>query len=664
MDPQAARLQRRLDRERKARKMAEALAEQKSRELYEANLELQLLADGLEREVVGRTAEVRSALGHLSAVLDNLLDGIVAVDTNGKIVVVNPALEGMLGLSSNLRGRGAAEVLPSRLFELMRRAQSADGAMTEEFSFSQNRVVKAVASAIRETSSLRPTESDQTRIGCVALLRDITLEKEIDRMKTDFISTVSHELRTPLTSVLGFSKLIRNKLDGVVFPHVPDDHVKGQRAMTRIRSNIDIILSEGTRLSELINDLLDISKMESGRFEWDMGAVSLPELVERARVATSALFEPDGPVLAVDLDPGLPTLVADADRILQVLINLLSNALKFTPDGEIRVTATARAAHIEISVSDTGVGIEPAMREEVFEKFRQAGDTLTNKPRGTGLGLPICRQIITHHGGRIWIDDEYSQGTRVRLTLPLGQAATTRIESTGLQELMRRVARRVEETPVSTGQKRILVVDDDPRLRELLRQQLEESGFEVREASNGLEAIAEIKRDRPDLVILDVMMPELTGFDVAAMLRNDPATQDLPIIILSIIEDKDRGYRLGVDGYLTKPADPDQLLTEIRTQLSQVRSPSRVLVVDESAPTAAAVQQVLQAKGFQVVASCSGDDCLEMARDVGPDLIVVTSQFAGCNEVIRALRFENGLENIFVLMMVDELEEDTQGGQT
>lgn len=237
--------------------------------------------------------------------------------------------------------------------------------------------------------------------------------------KSTFLSNVSHELRTPLTSVVGFSKLISKRLADVVFPTVPAGDPKVDRAMRQVTDNLAIIVEEGQRLTTLINDTLDLAKIEAGRMDWREEPVDIGEVIGRATAATASLLDPDGgPRVVVIVADDLPTVTGDRDRLIQVVINLISNAVKFTPTGTITVTADPHPHGVVVGVADTGVGIAPEDHDKVFEQFGQAGDTLTDKPRGTGLGLPICREIVEHHGGRLWLDSAVGAGSTFRFTLP------------------------------------------------------------------------------------------------------------------------------------------------------------------------------------------------------------------------------------------------------
>ena len=242
--------------------------------------------------------------------------------------------------------------------------------------------------------------------------------------KTAFLSNVSHELRTPLTSVVGFSKLIRRRLDETVFPAVQAGDPKLDRQMHQISDNLGIIVEEGERLTALINDTLDLAKIEAGRMEWRRDVVDLAEVITRASAATAPLLTGSGPKMVLDLEPDLPTITGDRDRLIQVVINLISNAVKFTATGTITCAARLDPAgpSLLVSIADTGVGIAPDDQAKVFEQFSQAGDTLTDKPRGTGLGLPICREIVEHHGGRLWLESEVGRGSTFSFALPLETA--------------------------------------------------------------------------------------------------------------------------------------------------------------------------------------------------------------------------------------------------
>ncbi|MEO1299176.1 MAG: ATP-binding protein, partial [Cyanobacteria bacterium J06636_16] len=487
----------------------------------------------------------------------------------------------------------------------------------------------------------------------VVLIRDITAEKEIDQMKTDFISTVSHELRTPLTSVLGFAKLIQKKLENTVLPAVNVEAKKTERAVHQVKENLNIIVAEGERLTSLINDVLDIAKIEAGKIEWNMQPILVSEVIDRAIAATSVLAENSSLVIIREIEPNLSTVMGDRDRLIQVVINLLSNAIKFTATGSVTCRVQRQDDEVVISVIDTGVGLAPEDLDQVFEKFKQVGEVMTDKPKGTGLGLPICKQIIEHHGGRIWVDSQLGQGSTFSFTLPMTPAPKAEVTKADLASLVQQLKVNVNRA-VSTekaGPKTILVVDDEPYIRKLLRQELEAAGYQVREAEDGMAALKQVKIAPPDLIILDVMMPNINGFDLAAVLKNNPATMDIPTIVLSIIQDQERGYRLGIDRYLNKPIDTEVLLRDIKTLLAQGASNRKVLVVDMDTSASKTLTEVLLSKGYTVTEASTGCEGIEKALSLKPDMIIVDSGISNEHDLVKTLRFDKGLENIFIIMM-------------
>ncbi len=470
--------------------------------------------------------------------------------------------------------------------------------------------------------------------------------EDADAAKSSFLSTVSHELRTPLTSVLGFAKIIRRRLEERLFPLVPEGDRKIQQTKQQVMDNLNVVVSEGERLTKLIDDVLDLAKIEAGKFTWNMESVSVPDVIERATAATASLFEAKKLTLVQNIESGLPAITGDRDRLIQVVINLISNAVKFTDAGSVTCSACLRDGELVVSVADSGIGIAPADQPKVFEKFKQVGDTLTDKPKGTGLGLPICKEIVEFHGGRIWVESESGKGSTFSFTLPLKAGVVTAPRPIDIESLVRQLRENVATH--HPRRESILVVDDDPNIRSLLQQEFVEAGYTVRLAENGRQALTLIREEAPGLVILDVMMPEMNGFDVAAVLKNDPATMDIPIIILSIVEDKERGFRLGVDRYLTKPIDTVSLFREVGTLLDQGKSKKKVMVVDEDASTIRILADVLETRGYQVVES-NGAELVTKAVSSKPDIIILSSLLSS-KDVVRSLRFEKGLENVLFLI--------------
>lgn len=438
-------------------------------------------------------------------------------------------------------------------------------------TLSQNRIdIDRYTSQLQEEKELLEVRVTQRTSDLVAVNEQLI---HMGQIKSDFTSTVSHELRTPLTSILGFAKMIRKKQDEVLFPALDDSNVKISKAKMQVTSNVDIIISEGERLTNLINDVLDIAKMEAGKIEWKYETIHPEPLINRAVSATSSLFEKKKLPCSVSCSANIPHLIGDPDRLLQVLINLISNAVKFTDSGSITISALQFNTSIRFIITDTGEGIAPKYQSLIFEKFHQIGDVLSDKPTGTGLGLPICKEIVEHHGGSIWVESELGKGSSFIVDIP----STTVLELLPHEAIPQTIVKRVSATvtaelPVDDGRKCILVVDDEKSIRTLIRAELEDVGYRVVEAVDGLDAINKIKEFHPDVITLDIMMPNMNGFDVATKLKNDPQTAHIPIVVVTIVDDREHGIKIGVDRFFSKPIDTDQLIQAVGELATKTRT--------------------------------------------------------------------------------------------
>ncbi len=327
-------------------------------------------------------------------------------------------------------------IISSRLSKpLISLTESVRGLSSENFSFSEEIVVKSedevgvLASAFVEMSERLKWSYKILEDYSITLeqkveertleLRDANTKlQEQDKMRTDFLSTVSHEIRTPLALVLGFVRIINMKLEKVIFPLVNVDVDKTNKAVIQIKKNINIIKLEGDRLTDLIDDILDISKMEAKKLDWQMENLSVAKIVGRALEVTNSFIEMYQLEIVEDIESELPMVMGDNDKLKQVVINLISNAVKFTKEGPIICRARKINNEVMISVIDKGIGIAEADQEKIFEKFAQVRNGLKDKPKGTGLGLAICKEIVEHHGGRIWVESEWEKGSNFTFTLP------------------------------------------------------------------------------------------------------------------------------------------------------------------------------------------------------------------------------------------------------
>ena len=355
--------------------------------------------------------------------------------------------------------------------------------------------------------------------------------------KSDFLANMSHELRTPLNAVIGFSEVLLERYFGDLNDR-QDEYLRD-------------ILRSGKHLLALLNDLLDLSKVEAGMMEAEISTISVPAAVEHAVSMVRERAASHQITLAQTLDPAVELLESDELRLRQVLVNLLGNAVKFTPDGgRVDVVSEQVGHELVITVRDNGPGIAPEDQEWIFESFQQ-GRRAASREEGTGLGLTLCRRIVALLGGRLWLDSEVGRGSAFHVALPLDAAP----------------AEVVTDEPVdrSAGQQTVIVmIDDDRSSLELLSAYLAGTGLKVVRARDGLEGLEEIRREQPAAVILDIRLPGMDGWAVLDTLRSQDATRDIPVIIVSILDEKSRGLALGAIGYLTKPVSRDDLLTALR----------------------------------------------------------------------------------------------------
>ncbi|NJK60698.1 MAG: PAS domain-containing protein [Oscillatoriales cyanobacterium SM2_1_8] len=353
----------------------------------------------------------------LNAILDTLTEALLVVNPEGVVTYSNPAFDRLYELPGSASVDTPYQELPlGDLAETIAQILTTpEGVRTAKVNLPNGGRGAAVAATVfRPATATEP----EMRLGVSVLVRDITQLERTDRLKAEFVSTVAHEVRTPLTSVLGFVEIVRDKLTQGIWPVIAAGEVPPQRERERIDRNLSIVTVEAERLLLLVEDMLDIAKMEAGKIEWRMGWVSVPELCEQAIAATSALAEPKGLAVTATFPEACPPIWGDRDRLMQVLVNLLSNAIKFTEEGNIACRVQAMAQVVQIAVVDTGAGIAPADCARIFEKFEQVQTVREGKPKGTGLGLPICKQIVEYHGGQIWVESVVAQGSTFWVALP------------------------------------------------------------------------------------------------------------------------------------------------------------------------------------------------------------------------------------------------------
>jgi DNA-binding response OmpR family regulator len=445
---------------------------------------------------------------------------------------------------------------------------------------------------------------------------------------------MSHELRTPLNAIIGFSDLMRGEVA-----------VNGRRLVPL--EWVDNVLASGQHLLRLINDILDITKVEAGRLDLDRQDVALPQAV--AEVA--ATFTPLVERKRLRLETRVPALTINADpiRLRQILDNLVSNAVKFTPEGgEITIDAASDGEHhVLLSVADTGVGIAEEDQQRIFEEFQQVGEAAA-RLGGTGLGLALVRRLVQAHGGDIEVRSSPGLGTRFTVRLPAAPQPHDGDEDDGPQGA---------GTPFGPPGG-LLVIEDDRRAADLLRTYLETAGYQVTVASSGESGLAVARASRPDAILLDVLLPGMDGWQVLRSIRHDPVLHDVPAFVVTVIDERLAGMALGATDYFVKPVDPKSLLARLAEHVlttSPAPAQPQVLIVDADKAWQEFVSAELQRAGAQVTTAATAARALELAASQAFDLIVTDLALPGSDgfNLVNALSADPSMHDTQVLIMTE-----------
>ncbi len=529
-------------------------------------------------------------------------------------------------------------IVPIRQGETLLGALNLESPRLHAFSESDQRLIEALA----DQAAVAIVNARAYAAERAALER----MREVDRLKTQFLANMSHELRTPLNSIIGFSRVILRGIDG---------------PLTELQqADLAAIHNSGQHLLGLINDILDLSKIEAGKMELTVEDVDLAE-VTRGVMSTAIALVKDRPVeLRQDLPADLPLIKADSRRIRQVVLNLVSNAAKFTEKGHITVRAAVNPREVQVSVLDTGIGIPADKLEHIFEEFTQVDASTTRKAGGTGLGLAITRHFVEMHGGRIWVDSEVGAGSTFTFTLPL-----ERLPEAAPEELP-----QVELVAPPAGHKRILCLDDDPGVITLYRRYLEKQGYQVLGLHDASQAVSEARRLQPAAITLDVLMPNRDGWAVLAELKSTPDISHIPIIVCSIVEDESKGFALGAADYLVKPIIESELLRAL-DRANHGKAAQTVLVIDDEADALRLIHRMLEARpGFQVIEAQGGLQGIASVQAHRPDVVILDLMMPDIDgfavlETIKSNRLSRNTPVIIVT--AKELTEDDRArlrGQT
>ena len=414
--------------------------------------------------------------------------------------------------------------------------------------------------------------------------------------KSQFLASMSHELRTPLNAIIGLTDMLVNNAP----------RFGTEKALEPLRR----VHRAGTHLLGLINQVLDLSKIEAGKLELNLESVSIEPLVEEVVGTARPLAEQNKNTLSVECPRDLPPIEADAMRLRQIILNLLSNACKFTKGGDVKlhVTTALREGRqfVEIAVIDSGIGMTAEQMSRLFEEFSQADASTARQYGGTGLGLAITRRLCQMMGGDVTVASELGKGSTFTVNLPL---VATRQEATETVE-----DERSDEC--------VLVIDDDTTARELIADYLRQDGFAVITAAGGREGLKRAKEHRPIAITLDVIMPDIDGWTVLAALRGDPELADTPVVMATIMDEQRRGMALGAVGYLTKPIERDKLVELVRRYRAPT-GPTRVLVVEDDATQRDRVRMWLEPQHWLVSEAENGRVALNRLKEAAPDVIIL-----------------------------------------
>jgi PAS domain S-box-containing protein len=426
-----------------------------------------------------------------------------------------------------------------------------------------------------------------------------------NRAKSTFLANMSHELRTPMNAIIGYSDLIMGGLYGQVTEQQVD--------------RLSRVIENGKHLLNLINDVLDLSKIESGKMELHLENFDVRTLVEMTVALVQPLLDKNENRLQVYVQDEVNTMFADPTRVRQVLFNLLSNAAKFTTKGDIWLRVAADNGMLRFEVEDTGVGIPKEQQAAIFEEFVQADSATTRRFGGTGLGLAISRRFCQMMEGSLTVDSEPGRGSVFTMILPVSVPDKS--------EYRPRYSKlRTTDTlkPVIVKQRgTVLLIDDDDTVHEMLAHYLRDENLEVVTATTGREGIDLARKIKPNVIVLDVLLPEMDGWVVLSLLKGDPTLAQIPVIMLSIVEDKNIGYTLGAADYLTKPIDPDRLRKVVKQHYEEANKILPALVVEDDESTRQMMRDLLESEGRRVLEAENGVIALAQMQQEKPALILL-----------------------------------------
>lgn len=428
------------------------------------------------------------------------------------------------------------------------------------------------------------------------------------KVKSDFLSSMSHELRTPLNSIIGFTSILL----GPQGDPLTEDQKKA----------LEKVLRNGKHLLQLINDILDFSKIESGRMPINIEIDEVDSVIASAVATVESLVKSKDIQLVQSISRELPKLHTDILKIKQILVNLLSNAAKFTEKGQISIDVLPHNGMIEFKVKDTGIGIEKKNLELVFQEFQQIDSSSARKYQGTGLGLPISRRLARMLGGDLRVESEYGKGSTFTLIVPYMFPEELKTDYEVSVSIKQRPEPAVEKRETALPDRaQILCIDDDPDVLEILRKYLVPEGYSVVTAMSGDEGIQIATKLRPNLITLDIMMPQKDGWQVLRELKQNPATREIPVLIHSMIDNKPLAISLGARDVLPKPVEASQLLAVVK-EVNRSKK-EIILIVDDSEDFCDTLKKMLEDDGFRTRIAYNGREAFDVMKSELPALVLL-----------------------------------------
>lgn len=600
-------------------------------------VELVNLNQRLQQELAERSrieAALRESQARFSGILEIADDAIISIDASQHITLFNQGAEKIFGYSAaEVIGQPLDILLPLRSITAHRKHVSDfDDSTGQARRMGERRRIFGR----RKDGTEFPAEAS---ISCLSLgeekiftviLRDVTDRQQIERMKDEFVSVVSHELRTPLTSIHGSLGMLASGL-------LSAESDRGKRLLQIAADSTD-------RLVRLINDILDIERIESGKVTMAKQPCNAADLIREAVEVMQPMADKAGVILSAF--PMNAQLWADPDRILQTLTNLLSNAIKFSPRGAtVWLSAKVRTegrglteildgnhspAEVLITVRDQGRGIPADKLNTIFERFQQVDASDSRNHDGTGLGLAICRSITQQHNGRIWVDSTLGKGSTFYFTLPLHQQEQCNLPNAPLSGSL------------------VLVCDDDPGIRTVLQTLLEQHNYQVVTVATGEAAIDQAVQLRPDVILLDLLMPEMNGWQVMAVLKEREETRHIPIVICSVCPAMGPGSNSGFVDWIEKPLDEALLFQSLRQALAHPSRKVRVLVVEDDLDLAQVLLTLFQQHDIETFHAPTGREAIRLSQQLNPDLLVLDLVLPGGDgfTVVEWLRQHNSLHSV------------------